>query len=402
MSDDPVYKYFFVHNTLAHFYKNFLDYISMTVYPRFETKLISTYDKAVQYLSDKDRLGGREQDKPNLPALILNPNGEITTEDAGSGGRQLWRFSKLAPGLNKGLFTPIYQDQNVQITPVFGRLKGEIELIMLLNSFYEYCDLRVLFIQYFNGMNRKIKMDGFNSFIIIPKELHDYRYTNDVTGEDYILDWEKYGVEKQLIKTIDKTEWVYPCLISTLADLTSIGDGSTKYGGIDKLADWRMTATFEFEIEIPWYMVMQSNFMANNIDLQIDFGSVYSLNDYKPPENREIEKFHYEFDTTSTDTIIYPSDSTDVTITEKLSIEINTRYYLIVTKQQAIETEEFTTNLPEIVTNQELLIVNSKHGKLKFGTDYAISFDGTQITIITNSLTYNEGDIIELYVYKPV
>ena len=396
MSD--IVRYFFVHNAMAGFYKSFLDYISSTVYSRFDTKLVSTYDKAVSYIANKEKLGGREQDKPNLPCLILNPSGELNLDDGNAGGKQLHRFSRWG-NFGAQLWDPIYRDENVKINPVFGRLKGEIELIMLLNSFYEYCDLRVLFLEYFTGQDRDIKLDGFTTFIIIPKEMYNYEYYNDVTGERYNLDWSQYGVTEQLIKTTNKVEYIYPCTIKPLIRLTGTSDGSTKYGGVDKLADWRLTANFEFSVEIPWFMLLSTNYLANEIDLTISTSSTYSINSFKPPVNINITKTHYDFsiDSTSGIEIIVPDKAE---ITERKSGEFNTRYYHIITYSQALQ-EEFSISLPEIILDKDLLLVNSKYEKLDYGDDYIISEDGTVMTIYNPLMTrFSESDIIELYVYK--
>jgi len=399
---DTIHNYFFIHNTLAHFYKSFSDYISTTVYSRFQTKLVSTYDKAVQYLNDKNRMGGREQDKPNLPALILNPSGEITTDEGSAGGLQYHRFSQLAPGLSKGLYQPIYQDENVLITPVFGRIKGEIELIMWLNSFYEYCDLRVLLLQFFNGLGRECKLEGFNSYIIIPKELYNYSYSNDITGQTYTLNWEKYGASDQLIKTINKTECVYPCVIKPLIKLNGTSDGSTKYGGTDKLADWRLIASFEFSIEIPWFLMMQTDYMAKGIDLKINFNSTYSKYLYSPPQNILLTKTNYEFDNIDSTSIVELNYPEQADISERKSIIFNTRYYLIVTEQQSLSTESFIINLPEIISDPDLLIVNTKYGVLSYGVYYEIINNGTQMQVLIKDKSYSENDIIELYIYKEI
>ena len=59
---------------------------------------------------------------------------------------------------------PIYQDANVTLHAGFMRITGEIELLMLLNSFYEYCDLRMYMLQIFGGTDRWIHPNFFNSF----------------------------------------------------------------------------------------------------------------------------------------------------------------------------------------------------------------------------------------------
>ena len=132
------------------------------MWPRFEHRVVATYDKAVEYLTKKDQYG-REVDKPQLPAMILNPSGEFDLAEATAGGHQMWRFPNLSPGFAKRLFIPIYKDENMYITVAFMRIQGDIELLMLLNSFYEYCDLRMLFLNVFGGFDRWIDPQFFTS-----------------------------------------------------------------------------------------------------------------------------------------------------------------------------------------------------------------------------------------------
>ena len=69
--------YFFIHNIYANFFKDSLDYFSLHLYPRFEHRVVATYDKAVEYIT-KTCQYDREMDRPTLPALILNPSGYLS------------------------------------------------------------------------------------------------------------------------------------------------------------------------------------------------------------------------------------------------------------------------------------------------------------------------------------
>jgi hypothetical protein len=48
--------YFFIHNVYANFFKDALDYFSLHLYPRFEYKVVGTYDKAVEYITKQCEL----------------------------------------------------------------------------------------------------------------------------------------------------------------------------------------------------------------------------------------------------------------------------------------------------------------------------------------------------------
>lgn len=394
------FHYQFIHNVFGNFVHDTSDYFTAHLYPRFEYKVVGTYDKAVEYIL-KDSELNREMDKPNLPAFILNPSGELGVSDANAGGKQLWRFPNLAPGLIYRMFDPIYQDSHVQITPGFTRLKGEFELILLLNSFYEYCDLRILLIQIFGGTgDRFIHPVSFNSFIILDSELVNYEYENDVTGTSYTLNWTEAGAVDRLIETTNVNEKVFPAVIKPLYKMTSLGDGSAKYGGTDKLAEWRITATLEYEVEIPTFLLIQTDYLAERINMNINFSSCYSAySNYQPPVNRELSAFSWSSGLDSTSNSVLDMDSTS-NILYNLSTIFKTRYYHVLTQEQAESETDVQITIPETITDNNLLYVNSKYGKMDYGDHYTIINSGNTLNLIMENITLNANDIIELYVYE--
>jgi len=268
MSDNINQNYFFIHNIFAHFFDDSLNYFADYLYPRFHHQVVGTYDKAVEFINKKNQYGN-EHDMPNLPAIILNPSGEFRISDAISGAQQLWRFPNISDGnssLKARLYDPIYQDSNVSIYPIFTRIKGEFELIMLLNSFYEYCDMKLYMYQIFGGEGRPIYPSTFRTFLIIPEEMLSYEYKNDVTGTNYFLNWESAGAFETLVKTTNRNEIAVPVSITPRYTLTGMSDGSMKFGGTDKLADWRLNVNVEYEIEMPWYIYLHSDYLVENVD----------------------------------------------------------------------------------------------------------------------------------------
>jgi len=396
---------FFIHNAFGHFFKDTLDYFSEYLYPRFEWTVVGTFDKAVEYIEKKENeLGGREADKPNLPALILNPVGEFGLADANTGARQLFRFPNLAPKFNQRLYYPIYQDSNLILSPGFTRVKGEIELIMLCNSFYEYCDLRIYTIQIFGGPDRWIYPRWFNSFIIIPPELVNYTYTNETTGVTYQPDWSQADATTELIKTTAKDELVFPSVIKPIYKMTGMSDGSDKYGGTDKLAEWKLTVTLEYEVEIPSMIFLQSDYLIEHAEFNFGYESAYSENAQygapKPPKN--IDSANSDYDTGLEDQdnseIDLPDEADNV---ETESHALNNRYYHVITQAQEDATSNIIIDLPYQLEPSDKIIVNGKKGYLKNGQHYKLINSRTQIAIqIAHVTDLVAGDIIELYIYN--
>ena len=398
------YHYQFIHGVMGNFVRNTLDYFVDYLYPRFSdvSSIVGSYDKAILYLRQQEKKN-RELDKPLLPALIINPSGEFNISDSNTGAKQPWRFPNMAPGLVSRLFDPIYQDRNIKVTPGFSRVKGDLELIALVNSFYEMFDLKMLLLQIFcGGGDRVIHPVVFDSFIILPDEVYNYQYENDVEGISYTLDWDNNGATDKLVKTTNRNEHIISCKIKPLLKMTAIGDGSERYGGTDKLAEWRLTATIEYEMEIPSFLLMQTDYLAERIELNVRYGSTYSnYDDYNledVPVN--IEKTKYEWvtglvDGTSNVDFTLPEQSE---IIDDKSLIFKTRYYHVVTEDQADSTSNIDITLPEVINDTDLLIVHSKNGPMKYDDHYVV-LNGVTLRIFVEYVVLNENDVIEIFVY---
>ena len=406
------YFYTFIHNVYASFFRDMLDYF-LHIYPRFEWWVMGTYDKAVEYLNKKDYLGSdsqllaarvpREQDMPMKTAIIMNPLGEFGLADANAGGRQLWRFPNLAFGFVNRAFDPIYQDEHIKVSPGFQRMKGEVELIMMTESFYEYCDLRMYMYSIFGGMERVIEPQYFTSFIIIGPELLNFRYTNPYTGVDYTMDWRSAGAVEQLVKTTNRNELVLPCTIKPQLTLTSMSDASERYGGTDKLPSWKLNATVSYEIEVPAFLYLETDYLVQNFNLELNYGSVYSVyNDYRPPEDRDIWNVSWDWglDATSNSEII---DAEDATANVRFvgDFTFKTRYFHTVTQSDIDDnTSVLDITLPETIERPRILIVNSKDGALSYKDHYDVTNGGDNLRIFLDYVPLTPGQVLELYVYE--
>lgn len=430
----------FIHNVFGCFIENTLEYFADYLYPRFKHSGVATYDKAVEYIRNKEKLG-REGDKPNLPALFLNPSGDMNLDDAQSLAKQLWRFPHLNKGVNLAnrLFKPIYKDNNVELNIAFTRLKGEFELLALLPSFYEYFDLKLFIIQHFGGEGRPIEPLYFNDFITLPEELINYKYENNVTGESYTLDWLNNGAYEFLVETTNQNELIVPGKLKPRFTLRGMSDGSERYGGTDSMASWKLSTIVEYEIEIPTFMILTTDNMIENIDFNIRFGSIYTkYEDYNLPINEITIERHWDsgidesrnalnnettqsnpnvVDDLNSNTITssindpnianndypkgYDPGLIDICKSEKFGREkvFKTRYFHEVTQEQADSTSNIIIELPEKIFNPSLIKVQSKYGLLDYGDHYKLSDDGSDLTIVIEYVELNKGDFVEIFVY---
>ncbi len=445
--------YAFVHNAFGKFIESTRDYFVSDLFPRFNWSVIGTYDKAVE-IFNKEQNGPPPQ-RPQLPALVIDPTGDINLDEARHGSKQLFRFPNLAPGLLNRLYEPIYRDENVLITPGFTRLKGELECVALLNSFYEYFDFRILLLQMFGGLERPIHPVTFDTFIILDSKILSYKYENDVSHVEYEIDWLTNGASEHLVPTTNKNEVIFPCRIRPFYYLMSQGDNSEKYGGTDNIAEYRLSFNITYEIEIPTMILINENLdltlSERHIKLNINYGSSnshYFLEDAynesklkeeidkinsrvifpslkqrlisdKKAEYTELAGFQYDESGNVIKSVKYApinessfestiSSEGEVENVKSIDVELLSRYYHVLTSEQ-LEEEEFDVDLPIKIEDLDYIInggfkVNSKFGEMIYKTHF---------DIVTTSEPYDtlriymedihgliENDLIEIFYYR--
>jgi len=413
---DTRYNYVFIHNVFGNFFKDLLEYLADYLYPRFEYKVVGTYAKAVEYLMKKAQYG-QEIDQPNIPALILNPSGEFGLDE--TYGKMLWRSPNLMPGFIKRVFDPIYQDPNVIITVGFSRVKGDCEVIAIVPSFYEYMDVKLFLNLIFGGMDRYIYPLFFNSFIILPPEVYNFEYNNPVTGVHYNINIP--DLHSQLVKTTNRTEMVIPCRIKPQIKMISMADSSTRLGGTDKLPDWRLTFTLEYEVEVPSFIVLETDYLVETIRYGLRYGSCYSSNeDYNvgflsPDEGKTATKEEKDkyvvsdgefFEEAYIDSGLVDGTSGVIIQSEPALCDssrkeksFNMRYFHIVTQSDADSTSTITIDLLEQITDSDLIAVTGPSGKLNYGDHYNLATDGWSIIINKQYVHLSKDDMLEIYSY---
>jgi len=260
---------FFVHNVFGSFFSGVLDWFSDEFYPRFEYKVIGTYDKSVKFFNDKKQMGVDPSDKL-LPSISLDPMLDFSNEERG--GRFLWQHSRYAPGIGMYMFRGIdLKEQDVKINPVFSRYQGTFEVTFWLSSIYELLDFRVALLQYCGGYNRWLRPKFFWSYLILPDQIQNFETDPD---KGIKLDWSNTTADLVHIDSINKQKLGIPLALDAIWRLTSFVDSSTKYGG-DTISDHKLSATFEYEVNIPTYMVLNRG-LDPKLNLSFSIGKTYT------------------------------------------------------------------------------------------------------------------------------
>ena len=258
---------FFIHNSFGSFFSGVLNWFGDEFYPRFNYKVIGTYDKAIEFFKKKKELGV-EVSTNLLPSITLDPMIDFSNEERG--GKFLWQHARYAPGIGLRLWRSVdLKEQSVVVTPVFSRYQGTFEVTFWLSSIYELMDFRVALLQFCGGFQRWCRPETFWTYLILPDAVENYQKQD---GNN--LDWGNTLSDVIHVETINKHKRVIPLSLEPIWRLESFSDASTKHGG-DSIAEYKLTATFGYEINLPTYVVTSEN-LDPTLSLSLSLGSTYS------------------------------------------------------------------------------------------------------------------------------
>lgn len=260
----------FVHTCFMSLFSGMLNWISDVLYPRFNYKVITTYDKAVEVFTKKMQNPDGEVQNAFLPALTLDPVLDFSNEERA--GRFLWMFKNLDAGKKNNWNTIKLTDQGVTITPMFTRYQGTVEITAWFTSIYELMDFRTKVIQYCGGYQRWIRPDCFWTHLILPKQIID------AEGPNGAIDWNGINPEIITLQTTTTKEYALPFQLDAIWRLDSFSDASNKMGA-DQIAEYKQTATFTWECNIPTW-IRFDNYQYPIHGMQINVGTTPAVAKY--------------------------------------------------------------------------------------------------------------------------
>lgn len=261
----------YIHETFSSMFHGMLDWFQSKFEPRFSYKVISTYDKAVQFFNSKRHSKDGIVATNILPSITLDPNLDFINEERS--GKFLWMFNELDNYRQRSVSPKInLRDQGVVISINHTRYSGTCDVTFWLSSIYELFDFRTKLIQFCGGTGRWIRPDCFWSHLIIPKEIVEF----DETHNGKKLDWRSTPLEMIQFSTTNSKEYAVPYNINAIWRLDSVSDGSVKYGS-DQVSEWKLTATFTWEANIPTFIRLD-NYAFYNMrpTLKFHLGPAYS------------------------------------------------------------------------------------------------------------------------------
>ncbi len=261
------YDVVYVHQCFMSLFSGMLNWFSTVLYPRFNYKVITTYDKAVEVFKKKQQNADGQVQTAFLPALTLDPMLDFSNEERA--GRFYWMFKNLSQPNGSIMWNKIrLVDQGVTIVPMFTRYQGTAELTAWMPSIYELMDYRTRVIQYFGGYQRWIRPDMFWTHLILPKELLTSK------GPEGDIDWS--GINPKIISletTGGTKEYALPFRLDAIWRLDSFGDATNKMGA-DQIAEYKATCTLTWECNIPTFIRLENyTYPIHTINLNVSMSA---------------------------------------------------------------------------------------------------------------------------------
>lgn len=259
LAEQKTVHYIYLNNVMSRFIAGLADYFRTDMFPRTKDIIISNYSKAVEYIRKKKGCNaGGENWSPSYPYIVIDPQMDFAPDDPYA--RAFHNYPTFGSNFAKELYSPyIYKDNNVEIAPVLNRYRGSIEIIIWCSSIYEQQDYQFWIYQFFGGLNRPIYPKGISGIIAIDDTIRFYDYNNQYTGEEYLLDWDAYGKNTDviLIRNINQNMMCFPFEVLPFIKLTGVSDGGDKYdGGGDVLGENRINLSIEWECSIPTHLIL--------------------------------------------------------------------------------------------------------------------------------------------------
>jgi len=252
----------YVHQAVGNIYFSFLEYITTQVSQRFKWKTITTYNRAIEIIKQSKSGDSTIAKNVSLPAIALDPSEPLQFEEKSA---QWWR-TPVGSNMSRRLFEPVYQDENIRVTPGFVRYTSKVDLYCWFDSIYEQIDTELRFLQVFHNVNKWSKPFGTQMFCPLPEQLYTYEYT-DKDNNTYSINWTP-DIAPRLLETIDKQIPMLPLYVSPLVRMTDIASAETrdKDSG-DELATCAFQASFELEFEIPTFYILETDWALRKIEV---------------------------------------------------------------------------------------------------------------------------------------
>jgi hypothetical protein len=274
------------------------------------------------------------------------------------------------------MYEPIFHDDHVKIIPIFTRNKGTSETVLISHTSPENQDYHFKTMQWFDHNVWYKFPTALDTRLLIPVEMVGYEYNAEYTGCHYCIDWAGTELDQQLIRSMDQMHYIFPIKSQPMIRLASISDGTTFYGGTEE-PDYRLNMTFEWEIEIPGYIVLRTDYKIDDIKRYI------------------IINGEYETDFVVNEQVLRIGDS--IIEDGKISYEHREHHDVIIPDDHS-DGVPFDLALPTPIQPNDRIYIASYWGFLKESFQYDVKDQNT----ITLNVQFRKDDYITIFYYQKV
>ena len=256
------------HTALSSFSKAFRDFIHYRIYDNFKDILFGSYNRAFQ--SYFQRIKAIESGDQMIDIGLPLFNYTIQIESPDEKTEMPWRSTTYFPGVSKVLFPSFYKDDEIELKVVYRRLKGNINANIYCSSEAELLDLQMAFYDGFRGLN-KFNSTMIRNMTILPNEM----LFIDSNGKRISKALQSNRITKSFIPNINNTCYYIHNNSDAIIQMTNLSESNNNYGGAS-LAEYILSGTFNFEIDIPQYILCLTKEVYSGIEINLDVQYNYS------------------------------------------------------------------------------------------------------------------------------
>lgn len=253
------YRCWYINNCLMDVFSGISRWFSEVYFKEFKTVVLGGYCRAIREIQNSLK-DGQDADKPVLPAIAIDPFGDIATDNKFA---QLWRLTDIGENLQDLYMHPQYQDDYFGFSVIANRFTGNFQVIIFVQSPYEYLDHYLQSIMFFHGgFNRRVRPGLIRTNVLIPDEVITTAY------QDAPYDWTNSGITREFNKVINRDHFVFPMEIGPQVWLTSISNASAVYGE-DGLSTYKLQLTCEYDVDLPTHIIVRNNDLIEHLNIKL-------------------------------------------------------------------------------------------------------------------------------------
>jgi len=390
-------------------FSGIMGWFNTSYFTNFKAQILGGYDRAIKEIQDYNK-DGRQTEVVPLPAISINPFGDIATDPKFP---NLWRAKDIGENLQDLYMDPEYEDDYFGFSVIANRFTGNFEVIIFVETPYEYLDHYLQSIMFFHGgFNRRVRPGLIHTNVIIPDEVIETAYA------DAPYDWTNTGIAKHFVKAVNTDHYLYPIDIGPQMWMTSITNASTVYGQ-DALSTYKIQMVVEYDVDIPTHIIVKNNERINIMNIKLSTcDPVYipevpklesdpftvvidDANMKSVPENilgpseyfKKVKLQEYFMYMQSPDRLVRACGCRE-TLKHKLTIQY--KFTQNVLAGDGFQIDISAANHPIDVYDK--IVIGDRIGMLVYGTAYDIDLDATG-TIITVKMDVPSGRTWDILLY---